>query len=78
MTAYTFTVDLVRAVSDWQRGGDEQQKKKRGLALKLAAKGIPDTFKSAKKCLAFPQISRQIMMSKLKWRKANATDQIRS
>lgn len=58
MTAYTFTVDLVRAVSDWQRGGDEQQKKKRGLALKLAAKGIPDTFKSAKKCY------RQIALDK--------------
>ena len=26
--------------------------------------------------LAFPQISRQIMMSKLKWRNANATDEI--
>jgi hypothetical protein len=26
--------------------------------------------------LAFPQISRQIMMSKLKWRNANATSEI--
>ncbi len=36
-----------------------------------------DFFHESSEMLAFPQISRQIMMSKLKWSNANATNEIR-
>jgi len=42
----TFTLGLVQAVNDWQRGGDAQQKKKRAKALKKAAADLPERFQS--------------------------------
>ena len=41
-----FTVELLQAISDWQRGGDAKQKGKRGNALKEAAKDLPSKYKS--------------------------------
>ena len=41
-----FTVELLQAISDWQRGGVAKQKAKRGSALKEATKTLPTKFKS--------------------------------
>lgn len=40
----TFTLEIVQAVSDWQRGGDHNTKVKRGAALKKACAGLPSSF----------------------------------
>lgn len=40
-----FTRDLLQAINDWQRGGDANQKKRRGEALKKAAKSLPLVFR---------------------------------
>lgn len=53
-----FNLELLQAVSDWQRGGDAKQKKKRGAALKAAAISLPDSFKSSAICY------RQIALDK--------------
>ncbi|MDO8358109.1 MAG: hypothetical protein Q7U76_17160 [Nitrospirota bacterium] len=50
-----FTIELLQAISDWQRGGDVTQKKRRGLALKSATRELPASFKSAGRC--FRQIA---------------------
>lgn len=41
-----FTLELLQAISDWQRGGDTKQKLKRGNALKEVAKKLPNKYKS--------------------------------
>ncbi|MDO8333298.1 MAG: hypothetical protein Q7T35_01340 [Nitrosomonas sp.] len=40
-----FSLELLQAISDWQRGGNASQKARRGIALKEAAKDLPETFK---------------------------------
>ena len=58
MLASPFSNELLQAVSDWQRGGDAKQKKRRGAALKAAAIDLPDSFKSSETCY------RQIALDK--------------
>ena len=41
-----FSLELLQAISDWQRGGDEKQKAKRGKALQEVCKTLPSQFKS--------------------------------
>lgn len=41
-----FTLEIVQAVSDWQRGGDHNAKVKRGAALKKACAGLPPPFRT--------------------------------
>lgn len=41
-----FTREFLQAVSDWQRGGDARQTKKRGERLKELAEGIDSRFRS--------------------------------
>jgi hypothetical protein len=41
-----YTVELLQAISDWQRGGDPKQKAKRGATLKEVSKDLPEKFKS--------------------------------
>jgi hypothetical protein len=53
-----YTIELIQAVSDWQRGGDSKQKAKRGLALKKEASKLPERFRhTADRCY------RQIALS---------------
>ncbi len=42
----TFTLEIVQAVSDWQRGGDHNAKVKRGVALKRACARLPSSFRT--------------------------------
>lgn len=53
-----FSIELLQAVSDWQRGGDAKQKQRRGVALKAATHSLPELFKSAGRCF------RQIALNK--------------
>jgi len=41
-----FSLTLLQAVSDWQRGGDAKQKKRRGQALKVACASLPIKYRS--------------------------------
>lgn len=41
-----FTLPLLQAVSDWQRGGDHKQKIKRGNALKAACLSLPARYRA--------------------------------
>ena len=43
-----FTKELIQAISDWQRGGDAKQKKRRGEALKAEAVKLPEKFRSTR------------------------------
>lgn len=56
MTNSIFTLDLLQAVSDWQRGGSPAQKAKRGARLKEEARKLPQHFRTPSLCL-FRQIS---------------------
>ena len=40
-----FSIEVLQAISDWQRGGDAKQKAKRGKALKEAAGLLPEKFR---------------------------------
>jgi hypothetical protein len=55
----TFSLSLLQAISDWQRGGDPKQNARRGLALKNACKLLSDKYRScASRCfrqLALPK-----------------------
>ena len=42
----TFNLEIVQAVSDWQRGGDHNTKVRRGEALKKACAGLPLPFRA--------------------------------
>jgi hypothetical protein len=41
-----FTLQLLQAINDWQRGGDHKQKVKRGAKLKQLAAGLPEKFRT--------------------------------
>jgi hypothetical protein len=45
LTPEIFTLELVQAVSDWQRGGSHNQKVKRGQRLKVVAAELPEAFR---------------------------------
>jgi hypothetical protein len=47
MSTTPFTPVLLQAISDWQRGGDSKQIKKRGEKLKALCAGLPDEYRSA-------------------------------
>lgn len=40
-----FDLPLLQAISDWQRGGDEKQSRRRAAALKVACASLPDEYK---------------------------------
>jgi hypothetical protein len=42
-----FTLALLQAVNNWQRGGDHDQKVRRGNALKQEAASLPEKFRTA-------------------------------
>lgn len=44
---FTFDLPLLRAVSDWQRGGDAKQNRRRGEALKAACQNLPSQFRES-------------------------------
>lgn len=41
-----FTLELLQAINDWQRGGDLKQKLKRGKKLKKHAESLPGRFRT--------------------------------
>lgn len=43
-----FKIEFLQAVSDWQRGGDSKQKKRRGSALKELSAGIDDRYRQCR------------------------------
>lgn len=40
-----FSIELLQAINDWQRGGDAKQKKRRGAALKKLSSSLPEQFR---------------------------------
>lgn len=42
---FSFDLPLLQAVSDWQRGGDAKQNRRRGEALKAACENLPSQFR---------------------------------
>lgn len=54
-----FSIELLQAVSDWQRGGSAKQNKRRGERLKELSKDLPQNFKACGLCcfrqIALPQ-----------------------
>ena len=46
-----FFLSVLQAVSDWQRGGDAKQNKKRGQKLKEVCAPLPETAHA--RCAAF-------------------------
>jgi len=44
-----FSVELIQAISDWQRGGNTTQKAQRGKLLKKLCGSLPDEFKTVPK-----------------------------
>lgn len=42
-----FNLSLLQAISDWQRGGDVKQNRRRGEALKEACSSLPDTYRTS-------------------------------
>jgi len=51
-----FTLELLQAVSDWQRGGSDQQNRKRGQQLKEASVSLPERYRTCSLC-CFRQIA---------------------
>ncbi len=47
MSTTPFTPVLLQAISDWQRGGDSKQIKRRGEKLKALCADLPDEYRSA-------------------------------
>lgn len=41
-----FTIDFLQAVSDWQRGGDPMQNRRRGRNLKASCASLPEQYRS--------------------------------
>lgn len=41
-----FTLELLQAINDWQRGGDHKQKLRRGEKLKQLAAALPEQFRT--------------------------------
>lgn len=50
-----FTKELIQAISDWQRGGSQIQKRRRGQVLKQQAAKLPGKYKTPTRC--FRQIA---------------------
>lgn len=46
-----FPLSLLQAVSDWQRGGNAKQNKKRGQKLKEACASLPENYRTCSSCL---------------------------
>ena len=44
-----FTLELLQAINDWQRGGDHKQKLRRGKKLKQLAAALPEQFRTCSK-----------------------------
>ena len=42
-----FSLPIVQAINDWQRGGDPKQKQRRGLRLREECARLPTQFTSA-------------------------------
>lgn len=40
-----FSIELLQAINEWQRGGDANQKKRRGAALKELSSSLPEKFR---------------------------------
>lgn len=51
-----FTLELLQAVSDWQRGGDAKQNKKRGQKLKEMCASLPEKYRTCSLC-CFRQVA---------------------
>src|SRR5690554_6784474 len=51
-----FPLSLLQAVSDWQRGGDAKQNKKRGQKLKEVCAPLPEKYRTCSLC-CFRQVS---------------------
>jgi hypothetical protein len=51
-----FSLDLLQAVSDWQRGGNKKQNLQRGLKLKQASLSLNEKYRSCNLC-CFRQIA---------------------
>lgn len=47
MPTTPFTLELLQAVSDWQRGGDPKQNARRGQRLKTLCADLPDEYRSS-------------------------------
>src|SRR5690606_10699729 len=45
-----FPLSLLQAVSDWQRGGDARQNKKRGQKLKEVCASLPEKYRTCSLC----------------------------
>jgi hypothetical protein len=45
-TSSPFSLPLLRAVNNWQRGGDEKQKARRGAELQIQAQSLPSYFRT--------------------------------
>lgn len=52
----TFDLPILQAVSDWQRGGDAKQNRRRGDALKAACQSLPAQYRASQLC-CFRQIA---------------------
>lgn len=48
--AVNFSLELLQAVSDWQRGGDAKQNIRRGQALKNACLSLPQEYRTCNLC----------------------------
>lgn len=44
---FTFDLPFLQAISDWQRGGDARQNRRRGEALKVACRNLPLRFRES-------------------------------
>ncbi len=51
-----FDLPLLQAISDWQRGGNEKQSRRRGAVLKDACAGLPEKYRTCGLC-CFRQIA---------------------
>lgn len=40
-----FSMELLQAINDWQRGGDDKQKRRRGKALKKLSSSLPERLR---------------------------------
>ncbi len=54
--APSFSLPFLQAVSDWQRGGDEKQNKRRGQVLKNACEALPEKYRTCSLC-CFRQVA---------------------
>jgi len=52
----TFPLPLLKAISDWQRGGDADQNRRRGQILKEAIAQLPEQYRTCSLC-CFRQIA---------------------